>query len=250
MRRAVTFVMVLLTLGCACAWAAAAEGPPKIKVLLITGDDVGAHKWREMSEATREVLVKAGKFDVRVCEDPNILESAAALGRYDVVLFMIYATKNTPTISDQAKENLVAFVKGGKGFYVKHLASASFGDWAEFGNLCGRHWVMGKSGHGPRSVFEAKIVGKDHAISKGLANFKIDDELYAKLQGDGPIEVLVEADSDWSKKTEPLFFVKPYGQGRVVHDAFGHDGKVMADDNVARLIARGVEWAAKGAVAD
>jgi hypothetical protein len=62
---------------------------------------------------------------------------------------------------------------------------------------------MGTSGHGPRSVFDAKIVKKDHPITQGLKDFQIFDELYSKLQGDGPIDVLVSAYSDWSEKEEP-----------------------------------------------
>ena len=61
-----------------------------------------------------------------------------------------------------------------------------------------------------------------------MADFKTDDELYAKLLGDEPIHVLVEAYSHWSKKTEPLVFCLEYGKGRVVHNAFGHDGKALA----------------------
>ncbi|MBP8912542.1 MAG: hypothetical protein KBI32_13670, partial [Phycisphaerae bacterium] len=67
-----------------CMGAQPAAKPTPIKVLLITGDDVGAHPWREMSETTREILVNAGKFDVKVVEDPLILESATALKNYDV----------------------------------------------------------------------------------------------------------------------------------------------------------------------
>ena len=248
MRRVVSLSLGVIVLA-ACCSVALAQPAGKIKVLLITGDDVGAHKWREISESTRDVLVKAGKFDVKVSEDLQILDSAAAINRYDVILFTVYTTKNSPELTDQGKENLLKFVKDGKGFVVQHLASASFAKWDEFGKLCGRKWIMGTSGHGPRAAFETKIV-KDHPITKGLSAFKIDDELYAKLQGDEPITVLVEADSDWSKKTEPLFFIKEYGKGRVVHNAFGHDGKVMADENVAKLIARGVEWAATGKVSE
>jgi hypothetical protein len=43
---------------------------------------------------------------------------------------------------------------------------------------------MGASGHGPRSVFEAKVVDKEHPITKGIEDFKADDELYSKLQGE------------------------------------------------------------------
>lgn len=226
----------------------AADAPAKLKVLLITGDDVSpAHNWQETSQTLKQVLDSTGVFEVRISEDPMILDSEAALKPYDVILFAMYNAK-LPTISDQAKENLLNYVKSGKGFAVSHLASASFKEWDEFGNLCGRKWVMGTSGHGPRSVFKSNVMGKEHPITQGIDDFETDDELYAKLQGDSEIEVLVQADSDWSKKTEPLVFVKNYGQGRVYHNAYGHDGKALLNPPVAKLWARGVEWAATGKV--
>ncbi len=230
--------------------AIAADAPAKIQVLLITGDDVApAHNWKETSQATFEVLDESGKFDVKICEDPLILESETALSRYDAIVFMIFNFK-VPTIPDAAKENLLNFVKNGKGFVVNHLASASFKEWDEFGNLCGRKWVMGTSGHGPRSVFTANIADKNNPITKGLEDFEIDDELYAKLQGDSEIHVLVSADSDWSNRTEPLVFIKEYGKGRVFHDAFGHDRKAIMTPAHKTLLIRGCEWAATGKVTE
>jgi len=217
--------------------AARSAQKAQIRVLLISGDDIGPyHDWREISEKTREVLASSDRFDVKVCEEPLILESTAALAKYDVIVFTLY-NRSTPTITAQAKEN-------------QHLASASFKEWDEFGKLCGRKWVMGKSGHGPRSVFKASIVNKKHPITKGMEDFRIFDELYSKLQGDEKIEVLVSADSDFSKKTEPLVFVRPYGKGRSVHNALGHDFKAIMNPSMQKLIRRGVEWAATGKVAD
>jgi uncharacterized protein len=240
--------LVLVT-GLTCTRpVSAADAPKKIKVLLVTGDDVEpAHNWREVSRALEGILTSSGKFDVRLCDDAGILDSAAALGRCDVVLLEYYNAK-TPTLSADAKENLVSFVKNGKGLVVTHLSSASFKEWDEFQKLCGRYWVMGKSGHGPRSVFQAKVTNKNHPITQGLEDFQADDELYAKLLGDAPITVLVEADSDWSKKTEPLAFTLDYGKGRVFHEAFGHDGKALQNPTVQKLIVRGCEWAATGKV--
>lgn len=230
-----------------CIASNAAEKPAQIRALLITGDDVSAHPWREISETTREILVKSGKFDVKVCEDPLILESQAALNAYDVIVFTI-CSRRLAELPAQAQENLLNYVKGGKGFFVQHLATASFPKWEEFGKLCGRKWIMGTSGHGPRAVFEAKVVDKEHPITAGMSNFETDDELYAKLQGTGDIHVLVQADSGWSKKTEPLVFTLPYGKGRVVQNAFGHDGKALMTPSVQKIITRGVEWAATGKV--
>ena len=247
--RLLAFAALLAVVCCVTVDVAAQlKQQDRIRVLLIAGDDVAPyHDWREISEKTREVLVSSPRFDVKVCEDPLILESSTALGKYDVILLTRF--NRGPTITGQAKENLLEFVKKGKGFYVQHLASASFSEWDEFGKLCGRKWVMGTSGHGPRGVFGAKIV-KEHPITRGMKDFKIFDELYAKLQGDSPIEVLVSADSDWSKNTEPLVFTRSYGKGRCVHNAFGHDHKAILDPNMKQLIRNGVEWAATGKVKD
>ena len=225
----------------------AEEASAKIRVLLITGDDVDAHPWKETTAAVRKILVDSGKFYVTVSENLEPLESAKILHTYDVLVLNRF--NRTAPLSDAAQKGLLDFVRSGKGFFVQHLASASFPKWDEFGKLCGRHWVMGKSGHGPRNVFFAKIADEKHPITVGLKDFQVDDELYAKLQGTEPINVLVETYSDWSKKTEPLVFWLPYGQGRVVHNAFGHDAKALATPEVATIIARGVEWAATGKVA-
>ncbi|MHC4118696.1 MAG: ThuA domain-containing protein [Planctomycetota bacterium] len=246
MRRLIlALVLVCVVAPVFCGTTYAAEKPAKIKALVITGADVNVHPWREISETTREILVNSGKIEVKVCEDPHILESASALEQYDVIVFLIYTA---PLIPAEGIENLLSAVKAGKGFYVQHLASASFAKSKEFGKLCGRHWVMRTSGHGPRSVFKSDIVKKDHPITKGLTAFDTDDELYAKLQGEGEIDVLVSADSDWSNKAEPLVFTSKYGKGRVVHNAYGHDRKALMTPEVQKLIARGVEWAATGKV--
>jgi len=239
-------LMCVLILGFGVA-ADAAQEPAQIRALLITGDDVSAHPWREISETTREILVASKKFDVKVCEDPHILESETALKAYDVIVFTIFSRRIT-MLPEQAQENLLSFVKDGKGFFVQHLATASFAKWEEFGKLCGRKWIMRTSGHGPRSVFKVNVVNKEHPITAGLSDFETDDELYAKLQGTEEINVLVSAYSDWSKKTEPLVFTKSYGKGRVVHNAFGHDRKALMTPNVQKIIERGVEWAATGKV--
>lgn len=230
--------------GCATTTATA----EKSRVLIVTGDDVTpAHNWQEVSAATREILAASGQFDVDLVTNTAPFSSAAELARYDAVVLAMYNAK-TPTLSDAAKENLLNYVRSGKGFVVTHLSSASFKEWTEFRRLCGRVWVMGTSGHGPRSVFKVKVANPTDPIVQGLGEFEADDELYAKLQGDTPINVLLTADSDWSKQTEPLAFTLNYGRGRVFHHTFGHDRKALANASVQTVIVRGTEWAATGRV--
>ena len=221
----------------------AADSPGLTHVLLVTGDDVSAHDWLSCAAATREVLQASGRFAVEVTGGAEVLAKADNLKNVDVVYFMMYNAK-TPVLSEAGKENLLGFVKGGKGFVVTHLASASFKEWPEFRKLCGRVWVMGSSGHGPRGVFKARVVDTASPVTQGIQDFDQDDELYAKLQGDAPIHVLIEADSDWSKQKEPLAFTLSYGQGRVFHHTFGHDAKAINTTAVKTLIVQGTAWAA------
>lgn len=131
MRRLLTLVALacsamLLPVPC----ASADDAPAKIKTLIITGDDVDVHHWKETTAALRKILSDTGRFDVTVSEDLKPLESADELKAYDVIVFNRYNRK--APLSDAGKKNLLDFVHGGKGFYVEHLASASFKDWPEF----------------------------------------------------------------------------------------------------------------------
>jgi type 1 glutamine amidotransferase len=242
-------VAVIAAWSLSSAPAGAADQAGKIKALIITGDDVPVHNWKETTAAVRKILLDSGRFDVTVSEDLKPLDSAEELKQYDVI--MLNRCDRKTKLSGEAKKNLLDFVHGGKGLYVEHLASASFANWPEFGNLCGRYWVMGKgkSGHGPRGPFDVKIADDKHPITAGLKDFHTDDELYAKLEGKEPIHVLVEAYSDWSKKTEPLVFWLPYGEGRVVYCTLGHDGRAISTPEVTTLIRRSIEWAATGKAA-
>ncbi|MEI7728513.1 MAG: ThuA domain-containing protein [Verrucomicrobiota bacterium] len=248
-KRLIAIAAVALTSFTLSVSAAEAAKPKKINVLILTGDDVSVHPWREVSQGTRDLLQASGKFEVKICEDTGILESTTALKRYDVVYMAMYNAK-TPTLSDSAKQNLIEYIKGGKGFVLSHLSSGSFKEWDEFRKLSGRYWVFGKgnSGHGPRSVFKVKIANANHPITQGVQDFETDDELYARMQGDAPITVLATADSDWSKQTEPLAFTVEYGAGRVFHHTFGHDGKALANSNLQKLLQNGTQWAATGKV--
>jgi hypothetical protein len=249
MKRLVLGIVLVILVGLPEFACHSQEAKEPIRTLIVTGCDVRSHPWRETTPAIRGILEETKKFEVFVCEDPAILESKQALEKYALII-LNYFNYGVPTISDEAKSNLVGFIREGKGFVTLHLASASFSEWDEFHKMIGRWWVMGKSGHGPRGKFTVNIVDKEHPISKGMSDFETDDELYAKLFGEGPIHVLVSAYSDWSKKVEPLAFTLSYGKGRVYHHCFGHDVKAVVSPPVARLLARGAEWAATGTVAE
>ena len=225
------------------------RGASKIRVLLITGEDVPAHNWKETSSLTRIALEETGKFEVRISEDIGILE-AKSIHRYDVLIFNFRNNFKIRDINEAARKNLLEYVSSGKGLLTIHFAVAAFQNWPEYRDLIGRKWVRKKSGHQPRGPFKAVIASRDHPITKDLDDFEIDDELYSKLEGDIPLTILVKAHSKFSNKEEPLVWTHNYQKGRVLCITLGHDIKARRNYAFSLLLQRGAEWAATNKVAN
>jgi uncharacterized protein len=96
---------------------------------------------------------------VRIVEDL----SSDAVFDYDVP-FLYFKDYKPIARAERIHENLVNFVKQGKGLVVFHLASGTFETWPESGNLAGRVWER-KTSHDPRGPFQVNIVRQDHPLA-------------------------------------------------------------------------------------
>ncbi|MCH7988093.1 MAG: ThuA domain-containing protein [Planctomycetes bacterium] len=240
------FCLSLLVLFAISMTGTAGASEKKINVLIVTGFDVGSHKWEESTKLIQTILEKTGRFDVSLSEDKEVFASPS-LGDYNVVVLNFGFWKESDP-SEKAKAGLLNYVKQGGNTVALHFACSAFQDWKEYRSLLGRVWVKETGGHGPYGPFTVKMKNTEHPITKGLKDFKTEDELYAKLSGDAEIEVLATAYSDWSGKVEPIVFVKRYGKGRVVQNVLGHGIPSKKNPSYQGLLSRCVEWAATGKV--
>jgi type 1 glutamine amidotransferase len=223
-----------------------ADGAEKVKVLLVSGFDHSSHTWEESTKLNQAILQESDRFDVSVSLDKEVFASPT-LSDYDV-LVLNFGFWEEADPSDKAKTGLLDYVKGGGNIVALHFACGSFQDWKEYREMLGRDWAKGTSGHGPIGEFAVNIKNAKHPVTKGLKDFKTEDELYARLAGDARIEVLVTADSEWSSKTEPIVFARSYGKGRVLQNVLGHGVDAKQNAGYQTLLRRGVEWAATGEV--
>lgn len=241
--KALIVLTVVLFLACNGHAIATAQ---KVKVLVVTGFDVASHQWQESTKLVQAILEETGQFDVAIGTDKEVFASPS-IGDYNVIV-LSYGFWEEADPSEKAKAGLLNYVKQGGNLVALHFACSSFQDWDEYGVLLGRVWKKGVGGHGPYGQFTVNINKAEHPITKGLVDFKTEDELYAKLTGDTEIEVLASAYSDWSKQVEPIVFVKRYGKGRVVQNVLGHGLDSKQNASYQKLLCRGVEWAATGKV--
>ena len=234
--RGLAFVVALVFLQTSLP---AKDAAPALRVWLVTGVDHKAHDWKKSTPVLRELLEEEKRLNVRIFEDPEWLASDV-LFDYDVVLLHF---KNFQPFKreEQMRANLSKFAKDGGGLVVLHFACGAFEDWPEYRNLVGKVWDR-KNTHDPRGPFTVNVVEKDHPITRGLTDFRTDDELYICLTGEKPVELLLAGRSRVTGKDHPLAFVLQYGKGRVFHTALGHDAKALATPEIATLLRRACVW--------
>ncbi len=240
----------------------AAEDKKEIKVLIITGDQVGAHDWKATTAFLEDLLRKAG-MKVDVTKTPHEDLTADNLAKYDVLLLNYKDTRQGGPETRWSEENKKAFadaVKGGKGLLVYHFSSAAFvGDSdfdKEFERIIAGGWRK-KGNHDKRHEFTVTIRKKDHPITEGMPDeFRhSNDELYQNSVMFPDSVVLATAYSekrpDYPKNTgkhEPVVWVAHYGKGRVCENVLGHDVAAMRSPGFQALMIRGIEWCATGKV--
>jgi type 1 glutamine amidotransferase len=247
-----------------------ATDPPKISVLMITGQN--GHNWRATTPALRQVLEDTGRFDVRVTEEFRGA-SAETLAPYDVVISNYYE-RGRPELrwGDRADLALAEFVRAGKGLVIYHFAVAAFDGWTEYEKMAAGMWAPSKGygHHSARHDFVVDIKDPDHPITKGLKSSfpQANDELYANLrwQPVGSYHVLATAWDDHAlyqaSRTDakapqplsgagvhqPIAWTVNYGKGRVFTTVLGHDVPTIQTPAFSTMFPRGAEWAATGQV--
>jgi len=137
-------------------------------------------------------------------------------------------------ITDQQKAELLAFVRGGKGFVAAHTGLTAFESWPEFAEMLGAAY----GGHlytGPGRMISEQ---PSHPIVKhwGTAADYSDEFYRAKGLSRDKVDVLLRfdpasapasglpADGDF-----PLIWTKTYGQGRVVYTVIGPHGAALVE---------------------
>jgi type 1 glutamine amidotransferase len=185
---------------------------------------------------SRSVMTEVGGrsgVEVTSTEDLSFFD-AGRLDGFDAVFFF---TSGELPLSDARKQNLLSFVRGGKGFGGAHSATDTLYQWPEYGELIGAYF----DGHPWTQEATVEIEDPDHPASRGVGtSFRILEEFYQfRSFSRDRVRVLLTLDPGSVDLRAPgvnrtdedfaLAWVRPYGEGRVFYTALGHFDETWVD---------------------
>ena len=196
-----TLLLAVLGASLLSAQGKAPAGPPKIQVLIITGQN--AHDWKGTTPVLKQELEDTGKFEVRVTEEFRGA-GPETLAPYDVVV-VNYFDRGQPQLrwGEHTDNAFQEYVRSGKGLVIYHFSLAAFTGWTDYEKMSAGNWRAGNGHHSARHDFAVDIKDPNHPITKGLKSPLLvqNDELYSNLkwQPEGSFHVLATAYDDHSR---------------------------------------------------
>jgi type 1 glutamine amidotransferase len=222
-----------------------------------TRNGIAQHDFTSHALAIVERLgYESGLWDTYIRTDSNIVANTAfktdgtpasggpSLSNVDGIFFLGHREVD---INSKQKDELLAFVRNGRGFVAAHTGLTAFESWPEFGEMLGAQYA-GHAYTGP-----AKVINENPTFPmvKHLpAVFDYTDEFYqAKTFSREKIDVLlrldpasvpnnsVDKDGDY-----PLVWAKKYGQGRVFYGSFSHATELWDRRDIQLMYLEAIKW--------
>ncbi len=209
---------------------------------------------------------KTGAYKAEHSEDPKVFLSEN-LKRFDLV-FMVNTTgevlrprrlpsdenekKAVLSLETKLKQNLVDFVKSGKGIAGLHSATDTYKKWKAYNDMMGGAFA----GHPWHMDVPVRLLDPKHPLNKIFEGkgFTIKDEIY-QFRDDtaNPKDrrMLLALDPTWSgiKKGKrrdnfyPISWVSRYGKGRAFYCSLGHRNEIFYNPVILEHYLAGIQYA-------
>lgn len=245
-----------------------AGGPARKRVLAWADTRNGQAQHESVGHALAVIErlgYQSGQWDTFIRTDSNIISkapkktdgSAASggpnLSNVDAIFFMGH--REVPLEPSQ-REELLEFVRSGKGFVASHIALTAFDSWPEFLELIGGRFD-GHPINGPGTVVNEN---PDFPATKHFApSFAFTDEFYQpKDLSREKVDVLLRLDLSNVPASPslrlngdyPIAWAKRYGEGRVFYGSFAHSAETWDMRDVQQMYFEAMRWALRLTDAD
>ncbi len=224
--------------------------------------------------ALEQMGAKTAAFDVTISDDLANFQ-IDTLNTFDAVCFLNTTNevflphpeefKNLTDVEKQAatalsaqlQENLMKFVKSGKGFIGIHAATDTCYDWPEYGKMINGYFD-GHPWNADRNVSIKVEPGQENhplVAMFGGKNLEFPEEIYQHKDpyDSKSVHMLLRLDTEKTdmtvqgiKRTDQDFgisWARHWGEGRVFYSSLGHNHEIYWHPLVLRHFLAGIQWA-------
>ncbi len=164
--------------------------------------------------------------------------------KYDVIVMYDMPKEGT----EEQRQNLMEFVRAGKGVVVLHHAFCSFQTWPEYTRLAGGRYFEKPEGEHRASEYAhdqdmtIHVADAQHPVTRGVRDFDIHDEGYKYTWVSPDVHLLLT--TEHPKADRAIAWISPNKQSRVVTILLGHGEEAFANPNYRRLVINAIRWSA------
>jgi type 1 glutamine amidotransferase len=235
---ALNFLLVLALPSCVAA------PPPKLRVLLVTGNkSYERQPFLDVFLSNPRLVVTHVEHSGTQADawDRADLEACDAVVLYDM----------PREISDAQKQRFSSLFTRGTGVLVLHHALVSFQSWPDYERIVGGRYVdVPEKGGDPRetpSGYQHDVdipvrVVPAHPVTRGLQDFTIHDEIYWGFRVSPSVKPLLT--TTHPKSGNPLMWERREGKSRLVYLQLGHGPSAYDDANFRKLVANAIDYVA------
>lgn len=200
--------------------------------------------------ALQTIGKKTGAYTTVISDDPAVF-NADNIGKYDAILFN--NTTGQLFTDPVLKQNLLNFVKSGKGIIGIHAATDCFYDWPEFGEMMGGYF----NGHPWNEEVTVKLDIPDHPINAAFngQSFAVADEIYQfkNPYSRNNLQILLSLDIANTDMTKggilrddgdfAVSWIRAFGKGRVFYCSLGHRFDIFWNPKILQHYLDGILFA-------
>jgi hypothetical protein len=212
--------------------------------------------------AVKAMGEKTGAYSAEISYDPSLFDDMNKLEQFDAVVLVstthdFLADPKDEAISKKRIDNLVNFVKGGKGVAGFHAAGDAYYDEPEYGELIGAYFSRHDGGRE-----QIQVVNEDPkspiTAAFGGEGFVYHDEIYRFLKQTAAkggqvfsrshVHVLLSVDVTKNHNEQPgtdmpVSWIHEEGKGRVFYNSLGHNEYVWWDKTILKYDLAGIQYA-------
>jgi len=210
--------------------------------------------------AIKAIGDKTGAYQADISYDPTVFDGDG-LNKYDAVVLVstthdFLADPKDEAISKKRIENLLNFVKSGKGLAGFHAACDAYYHVPEYGQMMGGYF----SGHdGQKELIQVVNDDPKSPISEvfGGQGFEYRDEIYRFLRtgaatggqvfSPSKVHLLLSVDVEKNHNEKPgtvmpVSWIHEFGKGRVFYNSLGHNEYVWWDPKILKFDLAGIQY--------